>query len=423
MDVFTNYYKLHKNPGVKRQNLMKYLLWSFDVLAILLTFQSSYLVNYSETGKFFFTDKNILILFLGILPLWLVIMYLVRSTGIPTKRFKVLSLLYLQSSIAIFYLLALFYFFFRLYPVQRLFLAELPVFGFLFLFFGRILIYNILQRFGEKGHNHVIVIIIADDSSLAFIENLLSNKALGYKAVVIFTESVSIKAKFENSSIILPEKFSGIIGDLIEVDFVDEVLYLKEYPDADNVREIITICEDQGVTFRLKSNFPKPSLSSAVKTEIADGKFLSFVNMPNNSYALAIKKTLDINIALLMIVVLSPVLIVLSILIKLTSRGPVISKISKIGWRGRQIKVFRFRTMYLNAERKSFYLDSKMKTNSLGSELEEDARITKIGRFLIKSGFDQLPELFNVLEGELSIIGPRHPLQSESIKSLNRKYS
>jgi lipopolysaccharide/colanic/teichoic acid biosynthesis glycosyltransferase len=423
MDVFTNYYKLHKNPGVKRQNLMKYLLCTFDVLAILLAFQSSYLVNYSETGKFFFTDKNILILFTGILPLWLVIMYLVRSTGIPTKRFKVLSLLYLQSSIAIFYLLALFYFFFRLYPVQRLFLAELPLFGFLFLFFGRILIYSILQRFGEKGHNHVIVIIVADDSSLAFIENLLSNKALGYKAVVMFTESVSLKAKFETSSIILPEKFSGIIGDLIEVDFVDEVLYLKENPDADNVREIITICEDMGITFRLKSNFPKPSLSSAVKTEIADGKFLSFVNMPNNSYALAIKKTLDINIALLMIVVLSPVLIVLSVLIKLTSRGPVISKMSKIGWRGRQIKVFRFRTMYLNAERKSFYLDSKMKINSLGSELEEDARITKIGRFLIKSGFDQLPELFNVLQGELSIIGPRHPLQSESIKSLNRKYS
>jgi lipopolysaccharide/colanic/teichoic acid biosynthesis glycosyltransferase len=402
---------------------MKYLLCTFDVLAILLAFQSSYLINYSETGKFFFTDKNILILFTGILPLWLVIMYLVRSTGIPTKRFKVLSLLYLQSSIAIFYLLALFYFFFRLYPVQRLFLAELPLFGFLFLFFGRILIYSILQRFGEKGHNHVIVIIVADDSSLAFIENLLSNKALGYKAVVMFTESVSLKAKFETSSIILPEKFSGIIGDLIEVDFVDEVLYLKENPDADNVREIITICEDMGITFRLKSNFPKPSLSSAVKTEIADGKFLSFVNMPNNSYALAIKKTLDINIALLMIVVLSPVLIVLSVLIKLTSRGPVISKMSKIGWRGRQIKVFRFRTMYLNAERKSFYLDSKMKINSLGSELEEDARITKIGRFLIKSGFDQLPELFNVLQGELSIIGPRHPLQSESIKSLNRKYS
>jgi lipopolysaccharide/colanic/teichoic acid biosynthesis glycosyltransferase len=256
---------------------------------------------------------------------------------------------------------------------------------------------------------------------VAFIENLLSNKKLGYKTVVIFTDSALVKAKYENISIILPEKFSGIIGDLIEVDFVDEVLYLKENPDAAKIREILTTCQDLGVTFRLKSTFQKASISSAVKTDIADGKFLSFINIPNNSYALAIKKTTDINIALLMIVVLSPVFIILGVLIKLTSRGPIISKLSKIGWRGRQIKVRRFRTMFLNAERKSYYLESKM--DSTGSELEDDPRITKIGRFLLKSGLDQLPELFNVLRGEMSIIAPRHPLESDNIKSLNRKYS
>jgi len=423
MDVFTNYIRLHKYPDMKRRNLLKYLLSSFDVLAILFAFQSSYLVNYFEKGNFFYTDKNILILFIGILPFWLLILYLVRSTGISTKRYKVLSFLYLQSSVTVFYLLALFYFFFRLYPVHRLFLAELPFFGFLFLFFGRILIYNVLKRFSEKGHNHVIVIIIADDSSIVFIENLLSNKKLGYKSIVILTESTLVKAKFENISIILPEKYTGIIGDLIEVDFVDEVLFLKENPDAANVREILSICEDLGVTFRLKSALTRASLSSAVKTDIADGKFLSFINIPNNTFALAIKKTKDINIALMMIVVLSPVLIVLSVLIKLTSRGPVISRLSKIGWRGHQIKVYRFRTMFLNAEQEIFSRDSEMTIEDSGSEYEDDPRITKVGRFLLKSGLDQLPELFNVLKGEISIIGPRHPFESDSVKSLNKKES
>jgi undecaprenyl-phosphate galactose phosphotransferase len=423
MDVFTNYYRVHKNPGVKRQNLLRYLLSSFDLLAILLAFQTSYLINYFQNGGFFLGDKNILILFIGILPFWLLILYLVRMTGIPTKRYKVLSLLYLQSSIAIFYLLIIFYFFFRLYPVRRLFLAELPFYAFLFLFFGRILIYNILKRMGENGHNHVIAILIADDSSLTFIENLLSNKELGYKTVVIFTESAIIKARYENSSIILPEKFSGIISDLIEVDFVDEVLYLKEKPDANEIREIISICEDLGVTFRLKSVFPKTSISSAVKTDIADGKFLSFVNIPNNSFAQAIKKTVDINIALMMIVVLAPVLIIIGIFIKLTSKGPVITRLSKVGWKGRQIKVYRFRTMYLNAERKVYYREADMKLRSTTSDYDDDPRITKVGRFLLKSGLDQLPELFNVLEGEMSIVGPRHPLEGDSIKSLNRKYS
>ena len=421
MDVFTNYYRLHKNPDMKSWNLMKYFLGSIDVLAILLAFQASYLVNYFEKKDFFFTDKNILLLFIVILPFWLLVQYLVRITGIQTKRYKVLSLLYLQSSIAVFYLLTIVYFFFRLYSIHRLFIAEIPFFGFILLYFGRILIYNILKRLGEKGHNHVIVIIIADDSSMPYIENLLSSKTLGYRAVVIFTESPALKAKYENSSIILPEKFTGIIGDLIEVDFVDEVLYLKEIPDSANVREILGTCEDLGVTFRLKSSVPKPSLTSAVKTDIADGKFLSFINIPNNTFALAIKKTTDINIALMAIVVLSPVLIALGILVKITSRGPIISKLSKVGWRGRQIKVFRFRTMYLNAERKVFYCESDIK--GAGSEYENDPRITRIGRFLLRSGLDQLPELFNVLKGEISIIAPRHPLESESVKSVNRKYS
>jgi undecaprenyl-phosphate galactose phosphotransferase len=421
MDVFTNYYKLHKDPGVKSRNLLKYLLSFIDVLAILLTFQLSYFINYSEPGGLFFKEKNILILFLAILPFWILILYLIRSTGIPTKRYKVLSLLYFQSSTAIFILLTLFYFFFSLNPVNGLFLPELPLFGFLFLFIGRILIYKILNQFGEKDHNHIIVIIIADDTSLPYIDNLLSNKKLGYKAVVIFTESSTVKTKYENHSIILPEKFSGIIGDLIEVDFVDEVLYLKEKADSSTIRDIIATCEDLGVTFRLRDPSPKGNLTSAIRTDIADGKFLSFINLPNNSYALAIKKTLDINIALLMIVVLSPILIILGVLIKLTSRGPVISNVSKVGWRGRQIKVFRFRTMYLNADKRSFYSDSK--TNVAGSEFEDDPRVTKIGRFLLKSGLDQLPQLFNVLKGEMSIIAPQHPLESEKIKSFHRKYS
>jgi lipopolysaccharide/colanic/teichoic acid biosynthesis glycosyltransferase len=421
MDVFTNYYRLHKDPGVKRRNFLKYILSFIDLLAILLTFQTAYFINYYEKGNFFYTEENILILFIAVLPFWLLMLYLIRSTGIPTKRFKVLSLLYFQSSTAIFLLLVLFYFFFRLNPVKGLFLPELPFFGFIYLFFGRILIYRVLNRFGEKDHNHVIAILIADDSSIPFIDSLLADRKLGYKAIVIFTESVAVKTRYENISIILPEKFSGIISDLIEVDFVDEVLYLKENHDAAVIREIITTCEDLGVTFRLKSSVPKPSISSAVKTDLADRKFLSFINIPNNSYALAFRKTTDINIALLLIVVLSPLFVLLAILVKTTSRGQVISKISKIGWRGRQIKVYKFRTMYSNYERINYNSETKM--NGLRTGTEDDPRVTKFGSFLIKSGLDLLPQLFNVLKGELSIIAPQHPLQSETVKSHNRKYS
>ncbi|HEY5124499.1 MAG TPA: sugar transferase [Ignavibacteria bacterium] len=416
MDVFNTYYRLHINPRMKRWNLLKYILNPIDILSILFAFQCSYFICYFEKGGLFYTDINLLRLFIWILPLWLLILSLVKVTRIPTKRYKVLFFLYLQSSISIFFLLTLLNFFLRLYTIPRLFLAELPFFGFLFLFLGRMLTYKILKSLGVKGYNHINIVIIADNFSLPFIENLLSKKELGYKVVVIFTDSILIKYKFENIAIILPENFLGILNDLIEVDFIDEVLYLKEKTDAAKMREILRSCDDLGVTLRLKYNDPKVSLSSAIKTDIADGKFLSFINIPNNSYALAIKKTMDINMALMMIIVLSPVLLILSVLIKLTSRGPIISNVVKTGWRGRQIKVYRFRTMFVNANHKTIYKESEMKIDSPESELEEDSLFTKIGRFLFRSGLDQLPQLFNVLKGDLSIFSPRHPLQSDNGK-------
>jgi lipopolysaccharide/colanic/teichoic acid biosynthesis glycosyltransferase len=413
MNVLNSYYQLHIIPRMKRWNLLKYILNPIDLLSILFAFQCSYFINNFEKGGSFLTDNNLLKLFIWILPFWIIILSLVKITGIPTKRYKVLFFLYLQSSISIFFLLTLCNFFLRFDAVPRLFLAEISIFGFLFLFFGRILIYKILKSFGVKGYNHVNTIIIADTFSLPFIENLLSKKELGYNVVVIFTESVLIKHKFENVAIILPEKFLGILNDLIKVDFVDEVLYLKEKPEASNVREILRACEDLGVTLRLKSKDPRVYLSSAVNTDIADGKFLSFINIPNNSYAMAIKKTMDINIALLMIVVLFPVLIILSALIKLTSRGPIISTYVKTGWRGQLIKVYRFRTMISNDEHKSISQESEMKIFNSQFEIDKDSKVTKVGRFLIMSGLDQLPQLFNVLKGEIPIIANRHPLQSE----------
>jgi lipopolysaccharide/colanic/teichoic acid biosynthesis glycosyltransferase len=278
------------------------------------------------------------------------------------------------------------------------------------------LIHQILRSFGVKGYNHINIIIIADNCSLPFIDSLLSKKELGYKAVVIFTESALIKYKYENNAIILPERYLGILGDLIEVDFVDEVLFLKEKVNAANVREILRTCEDMGVTLRLKYDDQKASLSSAVKTDIADGRFLSFLNIPNNTYALAIKKTIDINMAFLMIVVLSPFLIILSVIIKLTSAGPLINIFEKTGYKGRSVKTYRFRTVYSNFDQKTTYLESEMKNNTPESRLESDSRFTKIGKFLYMSGLDHLPELFNVIKGEIPFSGQWHPLQNESTK-------
>ena len=399
-------------PFLKRWNFLNLILGSFEILVVAFAFQCSYFISYSANGGLFFSEKDLLILFLLILPFWLLILYLIKVTRIPTKRYQGLILLYLHSTILILFLLILIFFIFELYSIPRLFLLELPFFGFLFLFIGRILKFKAFKSSGVQGYNHINIVIIADDSSLPFIESHLSKEGLGYRIVVIFTESSLIKAKFEKTAIILPEKYLGILYDLIEVDSIDEVLYLKDKLAPSEIRETVKSCEELGVTLRLRHNDPKNSLSSAISTNLANGKFLSFINIPHNSFALAIKKSLDINLSLSMIVILSPLFIIISILIKMTSRGPVIYRYEMIGSRGHQFYLYKFRTMILNAGQISTNPEIKIKMDGTEPKIKASSRFTKIGKFLRKSGLDELPQLFNVLKGEMSIIGHRHTFKN-----------
>jgi len=207
-----------------------------------------------------------------------------------------------------------------------------------------------------------------------------------------------------------------VLNDLMEVNMIDEVLYLKNKVVTSEVRETIRSCEELGVTFKLKYKDSKINMTNAIKTDLANEKFLTFVNIPYDSYALAIKKLMDINISLLMVVVFSPLFIIAGILIKTTSLGPIIFKQARVGLRGRQFYLYKFRTMVTNAENVQKDFENKNEMDGPVFKIKNDPRVTKIGKFLRKSGLDELPQLFNILKGEMSLIGPRPPLQSETLQ-------
>jgi len=417
MDVFSTLYRLHIIPFLKNWKLLNILLGIIDILAIAVAFQCSYLINYYYQGGFFFSQLRLLKLFSLIMPFWLGILYLIQITEIPrTKRYKVLFFEYLQSTLLIIFLLLVFYFVFKLYEISRLFLIEFASFGFLFLFFSRIMEYKVFKIYRAKGYNFVNIVLIADDSSLPFIKSLVLNKEWGYRIFAIFTESTIIKEKYEKTVILLPENSLKVLNDLMEVDLIDEVLYVKNKVVPSEVRETVRSCEELGVTFRLKSKDKKINLSNAVKTFLADEVFLTFINVPHNSFALAIKKLMDISISIFMILGLSPVFILIGILIKLTTKGPIIFKQARVGLRGRHFFLYKYRTMVANAENIRKDLKDKNEMDGPVFKIKNDPRVTTIGKFLRQSGLDELPQLFNVLKGEMSLIGPRPPLQSETLQ-------
>jgi exopolysaccharide biosynthesis polyprenyl glycosylphosphotransferase len=416
MDFISYLDRLKIIPFLKKWKLLGILLGSLDVFAIAFAFQVAFYLNYHEEAFFFFSQSRTLLLFIFILPIWLVILYLIQVAEIPrTKRYRVLFYQYLQSTVLIVSFLLIFYFVFKLYLISRLFLVEFALFGLLILFVTRSLEYKVFKIYRAKGYNYMNIVIIADDSSIPFIENLLE-KEWGYRIIALFTSSVKLKEKYEKAIILLPDEYLTVLNDLMEVDIIDEVLYFKSKVIPAEVRNTVRSCEELGVVFSLNYTGQNNKLTNAIKTEIGNQKFLTFINIPHNSFALTIKKIMDISLSIFLIVCLSPVLIAIALLIKITSKGPIIFKQARVGLRGRQFGLYKFRTMIINAEDLRKALEADNEADGPVFKIKDDPRVTKIGKFLRRTGLDELPQLFNVLKGEMSLIGPRPPIPSEILQ-------
>lgn len=402
---------------IKRWNLVNIILGTIDILTIALAFQCSYFINYFHKGGFFFTEKRLFLLFIGILPFWLLILYFIKITEIPrTKRYRVLLFEYFQSAIAIAVILLIVYFLFKMVWISRMFLIELTFLGFIFLFFVRLSEYKVLKTYRAKGHNTINVVLIVDDSSIQFIDRLLHFKEWGFRIIAIFTGSIQVKEKYEKDIILLSEEYLDVINDFLEVDIIDEILYIKKKVIPSEIRRVIRSCEELGVVFRLKCDDKVINLTNAIESIIANEKFMTFINIPHNSYSLAIKRIMDIFISIILIVSLSPVILIIAYSIKLTSPGPVIHTQTRVGLRGRQFVLYKFRSMAADAEILKKNLEDKNEVNGPVFKIKDDPRITKIGKFLRETGLDELPQLFNILKGEMSLIGPRPPLPEETRK-------
>jgi len=390
------------------------ILGSIDIIAITGAFQLSYFINYYPVNTFFFEKTSFLILYFAVLTFWLFLLYFINVTEIPrTKRFRVLLFEYFQSTFAIGLLLLVVYFVFKMAWISRLFLIEFTLLGFMFLFFARSLEYKIFKNYRAKGFNYRNIALITDDLSLPFIDNLVTKKEWGYRIMAIFTGSDIIKKTYEKDILIFPDEYLAVLNDLMEVDIIDEVLYFKNKIIPSEVRNVVRSCEELGVTFRLRYADDKINLTNAIKTRIENEKFLTFINVPYKPYALALKNFMDITISLFLIIILSPLLLIIALSIKLTSEGPVIYKQARIGLRGRKFNLYKFRTMVSNADMLKKDLEAENEVDGPVFKIKDDPRITKIGKILRKSGLDELPQLINILKGEMSLIGPRPPLLSE----------
>ena len=154
-----------------------------------------------------------------------------------------------------------------------------------------------------------------------------------------------------------------------------------------------------------------PNIYALENTEVSNENILK-----RQSPYRYIKRFMDVILATIALVVLSPIFLIIAIAIKIESKGPVFFKHARIGKNGKIIKLYKFRSMVINAEEliKSF-TPEQMKEYKENYKLTNDPRITKIGKFLRKTSLDELPQLLNIIKGDLSIIGPR-PVVTDELK-------
>jgi exopolysaccharide biosynthesis polyprenyl glycosylphosphotransferase len=191
--------------------------------------------------------------------------------------------------------------------------------------------------------------------------------------------------------------------------------------DNERIQNLIDVCEEIGVTLRVKSDHSKAKTEKTRVTHFEDIPFLTFMNSHRNSLAVAWKSFSEFWMALLIIFVLSPIMLLVALLIKITSKGPVIFKQERVGLRGRKFYIYKYRTMVVDAEQQKEKLMALNESDGPAFKIKKDPRIIPIGTFLRKTGLDELPQFFNVLKGEMSLIGPRPPLYSE-VKNYERWY-
>lgn len=414
MGIFEALHRFRIIPFLKKWYVFNLLLGFLDILAITAAYQLSFSIYYDNWLTPFVTETTLLYLYIAVMPIWLIILYFINITQIPrTKRYRILFLEYLQSAILITFVLVVIYFAFRLYMVPRQFMVIFVLQGFILLLMVRLFEYGVFRNYRARGYNYKYLLMICDENAIDFIERVLINAEWGYRFIIIFSDSKRIADRFSEEHIIQALSDLDTIHILMENYMVDEVVYYREKISTPEVRNIIRSCEELGVTFNLHIKNGHGTLSNAIKTRLAEENFLTFVNIPYKATSLIAKRFMDITIALSLILLLSPIMLFIEIAIRLSSKGPAIYKQRRVGLRGREFNMYKFRTMVMGAENMQEELSELNEADGPAFKIEDDPRATTIGRFLRRTGLDELPQLFNILSGEMSLIGPRPALNSE----------
>uniref|UniRef100_UPI00405764E4 sugar transferase n=1 Tax=Acetatifactor sp. TaxID=1872090 RepID=UPI00405764E4 len=205
------------------------------------------------------------------------------------------------------------------------------------------------------------------------------------------------------------------LEELIRTHSLDQVYIIQKNGDElPFTQRYVDLCIDMGVTVRLIVDFYKRRRANSYVSTVGTYPVIAYHTITLNTYEQVLKRFIDIVGGLVGVILSSPIMLVTAILIKLDSPGPVLFKQTRVGQNGRQFKIYKFRSMYIDAEeRKKELMAQNEIEGGVMFKMKDDPRITKVGKVIRKLSIDELPQFFNIVGGSMSLVGTRPPTLDE----------
>lgn len=278
--------------------------------------------------------------------------------------------------------------------IDPYFIVLILIVDFIIASLERALLRWILRKFRQEGFNIKYVLIIgAGEVGEKLAETITTNTYLGYKIMGFLDDNV--EGSLKNVKII------GKISDIESIlsnNIVDRVIVSISPRHYDLLKNIIASCEKMGVRADIVPDYYQYVSSNFTVELIDDIPLISIRNLPLDiTYNRLFKRVFDVVFVIIVSIIISPLLIVVALAVKLTSPGNIIYKQERVGENGKVFMIYKFRSMRSENE----YIDDQKWTQ------KDDPRVTSVGKFIRKTSIDELPQFYNILKGDMSLIGPR----------------
>ena len=254
----------------------------------------------------------------------------------------------------------------------------------------------LLQLFRKKGYNLKYILLVGySRAAEEYITRINSNPQWGYVVRGILDDSVPSGTMYKGVKVL------GTIGNLLYIlpeNKLDEIAITLSLKDYDRLEKIVDLCEKSGVHTKFipdyNSLFPSmPYTEDLMGLAVVNIRYVPLTSTLN----WVVKRLMDILVSIIGLIVSSPIMLVSAIAIRASSKGPVIFKQERIGLHNKPFEMYKFRTMEVQ----------KPSKEKKGWTVKDDPRVTKVGKLLRRTSIDELPQLFNILKGDMSVVGPR----------------